>query len=85
MSMPGFTAEASLAPNRAQYETLPAGWEGGCTALHPQLSDWCARDLAQLRHHYRDLVAAVSRQDWEVVSALSNAIQSTQRQIETSC
>jgi hypothetical protein len=66
MTMPRFTAEASLDTDRAQYNTTAARSLDGA-AVRPQLSDQCARDLTQLRRHYRDLVEAVARRDWDVV------------------
>ena len=85
MTIPRFTAEASLDINRTQYNTTAARSLADGAAVRPQLSDQCARGLSQLRRHYRDLAAAVERRDWEVVYMLSNAIRYEQQEIGTVC
>jgi hypothetical protein len=85
MTMPRFTAAVSLDTDRAQYNTTAARSLADGAAVRPQLPDQCAGDLAQLRRHYRDLVAAVSRRDWEMVYTVSNWIRYEQQEIETSC
>ena len=52
-------------------------------ALRPQLA--CGVYLAQLKRHYRDLVDAVARRDWEVVDIMLNAVRADQRSIEIGC
>jgi hypothetical protein len=82
MTMPGFTAEASLATNRARYSTTTArSMPDG--AVHPQLP--CGAYVAQFKRHYNDLVEAVARQDWDVVDVMLNAVQRDQRSIERGC
>jgi hypothetical protein len=83
MTMPGFTAEASLDTNRAQYNTTTARFLEDGAVLRPQLA--CGVYLAQLKHHYRDLVEAVARRDWYVVDVMLNAVRSDQRIIEIGC
>ena len=85
MTMPGFTADASLDTTRAQYGTTAARSVADGAAVRPQLSDQCAQDLAQLRRHYRDLVTAVSRRDWDLVYIVSNWIRYDQLEIGTTC
>jgi hypothetical protein len=85
MTMPGFTAEASLHTDRAQYNTTKERSLVDGAAVRPQLPDQCAQDLAQLRRYYRDLAEAVGRRDWDVVFMLSNAIKIQQRSIGTTC
>jgi hypothetical protein len=83
MTMPGFTAEASLDTNRGQYSATTARLLADGPAVRPQLP--CGVYVAQLKHHYRDLVEAVARRDWEVVDIMLNAVRSDQRSIEIGC
>jgi hypothetical protein len=82
MTMPGFTAEASLAPHRARYNTTTARSMPD-EAVLPQLP--CGVYVAQFKRHSRDLVDAIARQDWDVVDVMLAAVQRDQRSIEMGC
>jgi hypothetical protein len=83
MTMPGFTAEASLDANRAQCNTTTVRSLTEGAAIRPQLP--CGVYVTQLKHHYRDLVEAVARQDWDVVDIMLNAVRRDQQSIEIGC
>ena len=83
MTMPGFTAEASLATNQARYNTTTARSMPDEAVVCPQLP--CGAYVAQYKRHHRDLVDAIARQDWDVVDVMLQAVRQDQRSIELGC
>jgi hypothetical protein len=83
MTMPGFTAEASLATNRARYNTTTARSMPDEAVLRPQMP--CGAYVAQYKRHSRELAGAIARQDWDVVDVMLAAVRRDQRSIEMGC
>ena len=83
MTMPGFTAEASLATNKARHNTTTVGSMPDEAVVCPQLP--CSAYVAQYKRHSRELVDAIVRQDWDVVDVMLAAVQRDQRSIDLGC